>query len=94
MAGLVYLSVGLFFIVYVIKKTFSLEYYRPLIIPTAVILFTLCLIPQSLMASINLEGEIYRKYSWLVTFILPIIILLLAKLVKRKKEGGKRYEKV
>ncbi len=94
LAGLAYLSVGLFFIVYIIKKTFSLEYYRPLIIPTAVILFTICLIPQSLMASINLEGDIYRKYSWLIAFILPIAVLLLAKFVKRKKEGEKRYEKV
>ncbi len=94
LAALIYLSVGLFFIVYIIKRTFKLEYYRPLILPIAIVLFTLCLIPDSLMASVGLETEIYRQYSWLVTFGVPIAVLLLAKLVKRNKEGGKRYEKI
>lgn len=94
MSVLVYLSAGMFFLVYMIKKTFRLEYYRPLILPIAITIFTLSFIPQSLMAAVMLEGEIIRKFAWIVTFVVPIVVLLVAKLVKRKKEGEKCNEKV
>lgn len=94
LSALSYLSVGVFFLVYIIKKTFGLQYYRPLILPTAIILFTMCLMPQSLLSAVDLEVSIFRKYAWIVTFVVPIVVLLLAKLVKRKKEGGKSNEKI
>lgn len=90
LAALVYLSAGLFFIVYIIKKTFRLEYYRPLIVPIAILLFTLCLIPESVMSSVSIETGVFRQYSWLISFVIPLAVLSLAKLVKRKKEGEKR----
>lgn len=94
MSALIYLSAGQFFLLYMIKKTFRLEYYKPLILPIAIILFTLCFIPQSLMATVTVEGEIIRRFAWIVTFAVPIVVLLVAKLVKRKKEGGKCNEKI
>jgi len=89
-----YLSGGLFLLLYMIKKTFRLEYYRPLAIPIAIILYSICFIPSSLMYSVTIEGEILRRYAWIVTFAVPIAVLIFARLVKRKKEGGKCNEKV
>lgn len=94
LAALSYLSVGSFFLVYIIKKTFGLQYYRPLILPIAIILFTMCLMPQSLLSAADLEAGVFRKYAWVVTFVVPIVVLLLANLVNRKKGGGKCNEKI
>lgn len=94
LSAIIYLSLGLFFLMYIIKKTFKLEYYRPLIVPVAIIIFTLCFIPQSLMATVEIEGNVIRQFAWIVTFLVPIIVLIVARLVNRKKEGDKCNEKV
>lgn len=94
MSAFVYLSAGKFFLLYMIKKTFKLKYYRPLILPIAIIIFTLCFMPQSLMAAVTLEGEVVRRFAWIVTFIVPLVVLIVAKLVNRKREGEKSNEKV
>jgi spore germination protein (amino acid permease) len=75
-----YLAVILFFAVHVFKKTFKLEYHRPLILPFAVIIFGLAFLPSNLMTAINLQTKTYMTFAWGITFILPIIILLLARL--------------
>ena len=79
-AAMQYLGVILFFAVHVFKKTFKLEYHRPLILPFAVILFGLAFLPSNLMTAINLETKTYRTFAWGITFILPISLLLLARL--------------
>ena len=89
-----YLSSGLYILLIVIKKTFKLEYYRPLIIPISVILFTLCFMPNSLMYTVVIEGEVIRRFAWIITFAVPLLVLIVARLVKRKKEGEKYSEKV
>jgi spore germination protein (amino acid permease) len=75
-----YLGVILFFAVHVFKKTFRLEYHRPLILPFAVIMFSLAFFPSNLMTAIDLETKTYTVFAWGITFILPIIFLLLARL--------------
>lgn len=89
--ALIYLSFALYFLIYTIKKTFKLKYYRPLIIPIAVVSFTLSLMPVSLLTSLQLDVKIFRQYAWIVTFVIPIVVLMAAKLVERKK-GGKGNE--
>ncbi len=75
-----YLGVILFFAVHVFKKTFRLEYHWPLILPFAAIMFSLAFLPSNLMTAIDLETKTYVAFAWGITFILPIIILLLARL--------------
>lgn len=91
-SALIYLSAGFFFIVYVFKKTFKLEYYRPLIIPFAILIFALSFLPPNLMVTVELEGGFFRNYAWITSFLLPIVVLLLARFVKKrdKKEERKR----
>ncbi len=82
-AAFLVLSTTFFFIVYIFKKTFKLDYYRPLILPFAVLVFNCSLLPQSLMDTITLETKYYRNYGWLFTIALSILILLFAR-IKRK----------
>jgi spore germination protein (amino acid permease) len=89
LSAFAYLSSGLFLLLYMIKKTFRLEYYRPLILPIATIMYTLCFVPPSLMYAVTLEGSLVRRNAWIVTFLIPLLVLIVARLVKRKKEGEK-----
>jgi spore germination protein (amino acid permease) len=83
-AAMLYLTTSFFFIVYVFKKTFKLEYYKPLIIPFAIIIFTLSLLPQNLTTVVKLETKYFRNISWIVTFGFTIVLLIIARAVKRK----------
>jgi spore germination protein (amino acid permease) len=80
MSAMLYLGAILFFTVQVFKKTFRLEYHRPLILPFAVILFGLAFLPSNLMTAVDLQTKTYMTFAWGITFVLPIILLLLARL--------------
>lgn len=83
-AALLYLTSGFYFIVYIFRKTFGLQYHKPLILPFAVIIFTLSLLPQNLVSAVELETSYLRNYSWIITFAATILLLVIARLVKRK----------
>ncbi len=85
-AALLHLSTLFFLIMHIFKKTFMLKYHRPLIGPIGIIIFTISLMPQSLLSTINLEVGYFRNFAWTITFLLPIIVLLIAHSVKRRKE--------
>jgi spore germination protein (amino acid permease) len=88
-AGLMYLSVILFFTAYSFKKTFKLEYHRPLILPFAIIQFCTSLLPPNLMTAIVMETKIYVKITWIITLALPLLILILSNAKKSYIEGAK-----
>ncbi len=83
-AGLMYVTVGLYFIAYLFKKTFGLAYHKPLIFPFAAVIFTLSLLPDNLLQTVYLETEILREWGWILAFALPILLLLIVRLVKGK----------
>lgn len=85
--GLMYLSTGFYFLIYIFKKTFKLEYTRPLIFPFAVLVFTLSLLPQNLVVTIDQEVDVFRNWAWIITFAMTILLLLAAKILKK---GGKQ----
>jgi len=87
-SALLNLSITLFLIVYIFKKTFKLEYYKPLIIPFAILVFNICILPRNLMTAMDMEIKYFRNYSSIVTFAMTIVILLLARIKQRsmKKE--------
>ena len=82
-SALLYLGANLFFITFLFKKTFGLEYYRPLIIPFAIILFNLSLLPPNLTSAMELEAEYFRSYAWIVSFGLVLSMLFIAKIMKK-----------
>ena len=83
-----YLSTGLFFSTYIFSKTFEIKYYRPLIIPFTILIYTISLVPENLISSVNLETNIYRTYSSIISFGIPLIIMLVALMrIKLSKKG-------
>ncbi|NLC68602.1 MAG: GerAB/ArcD/ProY family transporter [Clostridiaceae bacterium] len=92
MAALFYLSFTVFFTAFLIKKAFGLEYYRPLIIPSAIIIFNISMLFQSLMSSLEFVNRYFRNFSWIFAFGIPLCLLILAslkrKLMERRKKGA------
>lgn len=91
LTALIYLSIGLFFVVYVFKKAFGLKYHKPLILPFVIIISAFSLMPKSLMEILYLENNIVRNYAWTITFGMTLVLLTIATLIKRKK--GRRRKK-
>jgi len=87
--AMMYLSTVLFFTVYVFKKTFKLDYYKPLIIPFTIIIVAISLFPQSYMAVVELENRYFRRIIWAVSFAFITIIMLAALLFKKKTKKEK-----
>ncbi|TYQ18288.1 UNVERIFIED_CONTAM: spore germination protein (amino acid permease) [Acetivibrio alkalicellulosi] len=85
----IYLSIVLFFIVYVYKKAFKLKYHSPLIMPFSILIFTFALLPESMMAALELESNIFRVFAWIVTFCMPLFLLTIASIIKKKKRVKK-----
>lgn len=88
-AALLYMSILMFLTVHIIKKTFKLSFHKPLIMPFAIIVFTLSLMPHNLISSIELETKYFRNFAWTVSFLLPIVVLVIARIVKSKSKEKK-----
>lgn len=89
-AGMLYLSASFFSILLMLRKAFKLEYYKPLVVPLVVVVFTLSFLPQSLMSVMDIEARFFRNYLWITTFALPILLLSIAAAKKhRQKEMRK-----
>jgi spore germination protein (amino acid permease) len=84
-ASLLFVTVNFYFILHTFKKTFKLEYYKPLIFPLAIILMAISFLPVNLLIAVKLEVEYFRNWAWTVTFGMTIIILLIAGVRKRKR---------
>jgi len=85
-SAFMYLSTVFFIITYVFKRTYNLMYYRPLIFPFIILVFTISLLPSNLMSVIKLETEYYRNYSGAITFGMTIFILAVAR-IKQSLKG-------
>ncbi len=91
--ALLYLTGAFYFITHVFRKTFKLEYEKPLIVPFAVLVFNISLLPPNLATAIQLEEEYFRKYIWIITVVFPIIILSIANISQKRKKGENKSEK-
>jgi spore germination protein (amino acid permease) len=86
MAALMYLTSTFYFMVYTFAKTAGLKYMRALILPFAIIVFSVAFIPQDLITVINVETQFLKKTAWLVTFVFTGLILAFANMRKRSSE--------
>ncbi len=80
------LSIGFYFVVYIFRKTFELDYRRPMIWSFIIIIFTLSLFPPNLMTVLELDKMYYSKVTWIISLCYPILILLIARLRSRNPE--------
>ncbi|MDD2402107.1 MAG: endospore germination permease [Clostridia bacterium] len=79
------LSMGLFVSTIIFQDTLKLPYYRPLLPAICLLVFSLSLTPADMMQTVMYE-DIKFNYGWLVTFVLPLFILVVALILKRKEE--------
>lgn len=86
--GLMFLSNSFYFAVYCFQKTFMLKKRRPLLLPAAVIVFTLALLPSSFMENIINMYDSIRKWSWVVTFCFTIALLSIVRLRMKIKKAA------
>lgn len=84
-SALIYLSIIMFFILYTFKKTFKLQYYKPLIFISTILLFNLSLLPPNLISAIDLEVKYYSKLSLIITLLLPLLVAFIGNIRQRKK---------
>ena len=86
-SAFLYLSSGLYFITWLFKATFDLKYQKPLVLPFSILIFTLGIVPENLYSTMQIELEIHRTWSWLITFLLPLLLLVIASVRVRSKKG-------
>lgn len=67
-------------------ETFRIRNYRPLIIPIAIICFSISLIPPSMTDTVNLNDEILSRIYWIVSFGIPFLVWLVALIFNKKEQ--------
>lgn len=90
--GLMYLSVMFYFIVHVFRKTFDLQYQRPLILPFAILVFDISFLLERLINTIDITILI-RDWSFIVVLCMTIILLVLGRFIGKDKNKPKKEKR-
>lgn len=83
-SSLLYISVCFYFVLFAFQKAFRLDYYKPLIIPFAIIIMSVSFIPSDFNEVVDYEINYFRNWSWIAAFVMPIVLLVLARIRNRK----------
>lgn len=89
-SSLLYITVNFYLILFTFQKAFRLDYYKPLIIPLSIIVMSLSFLPSDFAEVVTYEVELFRSWSWVPAFAMPILLLILARRKHRKsaESGG------
>ena len=90
--GLMYLSIIFYFIVHVFRKTFDLQYQRPLILPFAVIIFSISALFERLADTVDIT-ILFRDWSLVVLLCMTIILLVLGRFIGKGKNMRKKEKR-
>lgn len=71
---------------WLIKEAFGLPDHRGAVLPLAVSSLSIALFPSNLSDAIAVEGFLFREISYLVFFLLPLLVTILAWV--RQRRGG------
>ncbi len=85
------LSVGLYLLTVTLARTLHLPDYRPFILPSAVLLYTIAFIPEDLPTVYYLSSVITQTTTWVTVVLLPVAVFMLDLL--GRKQGGDRHAK-
>lgn len=85
--ALVSFSVVLWACATTLGETLRLPGYRVLLPPLTAILFGTAVVIKGAGQAISLDTLVYRQNGWIIGFVLPLVIWLLA-VIRRKKGGG------
>lgn len=92
LASILYMGALFSFIIHIIAKTLDLDRHQPIILPTAVILYTMTFYKRGL--PFHIPGNQMANILWILAFLLPIIVLIIGsvKKVTSENEGGQDCE--
>ena len=80
------ISITLYAASIALAGTLKLSDYRPFIWPLGLIIFIASLLPPDMPSVVILESEYLRTYAWIPTFILPMVVLAVDRLRRRRRE--------
>lgn len=89
LTSLISVSVLFYMVLIVYCHMFGIKDKKPLIIPFAIILFSLSMIPRGIMDVISIYRQYLMEYGWALFYLPPFIVLIVA--IIRKKEGTGKY---
>lgn len=86
-ASLLTTSTAFYLSIRVYCQSFGIKDHRPLMLPFALLMYATSLQPKNVSELININLLFIRQYSCYLNFGLPILVLIVS-LILRKKEGG------
>ena len=84
LSGLLYCAIGLYASIITFTRMCKLSHYKPLIPAFAIIIFTLAQLPHDLGEIFRLDSDVLRNSSWVPTFVVPLVILIIAAIRGKK----------
>ncbi|MEY8764095.1 MULTISPECIES: GerAB/ArcD/ProY family transporter [Clostridium] len=85
-------SIAFYICVSIYCKIFNIKNHRPLLVPFAFLVFIAAIIPQNIMELVSVNLVFIREYSMVVNYFIPIFVLVIAVLLK-KKGGNQNVQK-
>lgn len=74
------IAIGILVAVVIWQDTFKLPYYRPIIPVICLLTFSLVFAVQDFMTIVNFEARVRMPFGWLVVFVVPLLLWLVALL--------------
>ena len=89
LSALTFITIAAILVAYLFKRLFRLKYYTPLVLAAIIIIFSLSLMYKNIIETPNNFIHFYRRTSYITSYIVPLILLILANV----KKGGKEWQK-
>ena len=83
-SALIFISFAVTVMAYLIKRLFGLEYYRPLVLSSIIIIFSSSLMYKNIIGEESTFIYIYRRISYVTSYIMPLVLLIFANIRKNK----------
>lgn len=92
MASIISVSITFYMAVSIFCKTFKIPKHRPYLLPFAFFTFLITLLPESISEVVQKHTDFLRSYSMFIVYFIPILVLLIA-FIRRKKGVNEKNEK-
>ena len=83
---LIEIPVLFYMVMLIYSHLFGINDRRPIIIPLAIILITMSLIPGNILELMTFYIRYIREYSWIVYYVFPAAALLVSVLSKKRED--------
>jgi hypothetical protein len=81
---LIAVSAAFYFSIDLYKNAFKIKNHRPIILPFAILLFMIALIPKGISEVIQVNILFIRQYSLLYVYLLPVLVLIVAVIFRKR----------